>query len=220
VKKVLASMIVVGSMSFLTLSGTFATLSGEVGNHGTSIASGTLTFSDTANTGTACYSYGGVTSNLNSACDALMTASTLQYPGTPATAKIVIANNGSLDASKLYVYMPSCTQAATPGAPTPVPAADPCAINGVQFTIQETDSSWAPTACRYPSGPTTCVWTNSTLYAFSNAYPNSGATLNLGSGPAHNANRYFIVGLELPANASNALQGQEALFDLTWGMTS
>ena len=32
--------------------------------------------------------------------------------------------------------------------------------------------------------------------------------------------RYFIIGMQLPTTASTDLQGEEALFSLTWHMTS
>jgi hypothetical protein len=216
-KKALASMIVVGSMSYLTVAGTFAVMNGDTANRNSSIASGTLTFSNTVGTGTACYSFNGPL-NANPNCDALMSSSTLMYPGALAQAKVTIANDGSLDPSSLYVYMPSCTQASSPGAPSYTSGgANPCGVNGAQFYLQETDSSWNATKCWFPSGTTTCALNANTLYGFSALYPNAGTTLDLGAGPTNGNSRHFIVGMELPAGASNSLQGQEALFSLTWG---
>lgn len=215
-KKALGSLIVVGSMSFLTVAGTFAIMSSDTANRQSSIASGTLTFSNTVGAGTACFSYNGPL-NANPSCDALFSASTLMYPGTLATAKVTIANNGSLNPSSLYVYMPSCSMQTTPGAPPG--GANPCGLNGAQFYLQETNSSWTPLAsCLYPpSANTSCTAVASTLYGFSTTYTSSAAPLNLGSGPTIGNKRYFIVGMQLPSNASNSLQGEEALFSLTWG---
>lgn len=211
-------MIVVGSMSFLTVTGTFAIMSSDTGNSGSKIASGTLTFSNTVGTtGTACYSFNGPL-NANPSCDALLSSATLMYPGTLASAKVTIANDGSLDPSSLSVYMGSCTQTSSPSAPSYTSGgANPCGLNGLQFYLQETNSSWTPTKCWFPSGTTTCALTDSTLYAFANTYKSAGNLLDLGAGPTNGQSRYFIVGMELPTTASNSLQGQEAQFSLTWG---
>ncbi len=215
-KKALASMIVVGSMSFLTITGTFAIMSSDVKNR-SSIASGTLTFSNTVGTGTACYSFNGPL-NANPSCDALLNPSTLMYPGGLASAKVTIANNGSLTPSALSVYMGNCTQASSPGAPSYTSGgANPCGLNGLQFFVQETDSSWTPTKCWFPSGTTTCALVDNTLYAFANTYKSSVNLLNLGTGPTNGQSRYFLIGMELPTHASNSLQGQEAQFSMTWG---
>src|SRR5664279_1327835 len=121
-KKVLATLLLTGALSCLTAGGTFALLNSEESNPGASIASGTLTFSNVVNAGTACFSYGGPASpgNVNNTCQALFVSTTQNYPNVQATAQVKIANNGSLDASDLSVYMPSCTNTVTPGAPTPL----------------------------------------------------------------------------------------------------
>ena len=61
------------------------------------------------------------------------------------------------------------------------------------------------------------VSAGNTLFAFANTYKSAGNLLNLGVGPVNGTSRYFIVGAELPATASNSLQGQEAQFSMTWG---
>jgi hypothetical protein len=220
-KQVLASLMVLGALSSLTVGGTFALLNSQESNAKSSVASGTLTFSNVVNTGTACLSYGGSASpgNVNSACQAFFTSATENYPGTPRTVKVTIANNGSLDASDLSVYMPGCTNGVTPGAPAPG-GANPCAAGGAQFYIQETDASWAPTTCRYQTVGTTCAFTADSLNIFATNASSAGAALDLGAGPAHGQSRFFIIGMQLPANADNKLQGQAAQFGLTWHLTN
>ena len=221
-KKILASLIVIGALSSVTVTGTFALLTSQETNAGASVASGTLTFTNTVGTGTACLSYGGPASpgNVNTGCDAIVTSAALNYPGVAITpVKVTIANNGSLDAASLSVYMPSCTAAATPGAPSPG-GGNPCATGGAQFYIQETNSLGAATACRYPSGPVTCVLSANTLQLFAANANTVTSAVNLGSGPAHAQSRYFQIGLALPATAANALQGEEAVFALTWHMST
>jgi hypothetical protein len=220
-KKVLLSFVVLGLLSFLTVTSAFALLNSETRNTGGKIASGTLTFSNKVNAGTVCLSYNGPASpgNANTSCNALYTSSTLMYPGTPATAQVTIANNGSLDASDLSVYMPSCTAVTSPGAPTPG-GADPCGVAGAQFYIQETNSSFTPTTCKYPAAAGTCSFNANSLFFFKASANSAPNAFDLGSGPAHAQSRYFIVGMQLPTTAGNTLQGEEALFSLTWHMST
>ena len=147
-KKLLAALIVVGGLSSFAATGTFALLTSEQTNRGATAASGTLTFNDVVNTGTACFSYGGPASpgNVNTTCQALMTSATLNYPGVPITpVKVTITNDGSIDAGGLSVYMPSCTAGATPGAPannsatvvTTVTASSVCTSAGTVYGTQD-----------------------------------------------------------------------------------
>lgn len=222
VKKMLASLLVIGSLSYLTLGGTFALLNSEQSNVGSSVAVGTLTLSNVVNTtGTACFSYGGPASpgNVNSACDALFVSTAQNYPSVPATAKVTLTNNGTVDASDLSVYMPSCTKVTTTGSPV-AGGDNPCATGGAQFYLQETDSSGTATKCWFPAGPTTCAFATNALSVFATSYTTSANALDLGVGPAHNQARYFVVGMQLPSNAPNTLQGEAAQFGLTWHITS
>jgi hypothetical protein len=118
-KKILLSLIVVGCLTFVTVGATYATLSSTTANPKSTVGTGTLTFNDQVNSGTVCASYGaGTTGNVNAACSALITSSTLAYPGVLSTANVTIANNGSIDSNDLSVFMPSCTAGLTPSAPT------------------------------------------------------------------------------------------------------
>jgi len=221
-KMALAGVMVFGAISSVTVTGTFALLNSEETNQGGSVASGTLTFTNTVNTGTACNSYGGPSSpgNVNTGCDALLTSSTLNYPGIPITpVKVTIANNGSIDGADLTVYMSSCAASATPGAPTPG-GANPCSTNGAQFYVQETNSTGTATKCWFPSSGTTCSFVASSLSVFASNYTSATSSLDLGPGPAHGTSRYFQIGMQLPSNASNALQGEQAVFGLTWHLST
>jgi hypothetical protein len=220
-KKVLLSLIVLGGLSCFTLTSAFALLNGESRNTGSSISSGTLTFSNKVDLGSLCYSYSGPASpgNGNTGCDPLFSSATQMYPGTAATSRVTIANNGSLDAKDLSVYMPSCTAVTTPTAPSPG-GADPCGVAGAQFYIQETDSSFNATNCKYPAAAGACTFVANTLFFFKSSANSAPTAFDLGSGPAHGLSRYFVIGMQLPTNAGNALQGEEALFGLTWRMTT
>jgi hypothetical protein len=226
-KKVLLSAMVVGGLSFFTLANTFAILSSQESNSA-SFASGTLTFSNTVNSGTACFSYGLTgASNSNASCDALFTSSTLMYPGTPVYANVAIANTGSVRASSLAFYMPSCTAVASPSAPSPG-GGNPCAANGAQMFIAETSSSYSlvGSKCVFPvasTSPCTGPFLTSTLN-FATTKFDASHVMALGVAGAQSlaagATRYFVIGLQLPTTASNTLQGEEALFKITWLLTS
>ena len=221
-KKMLAALIVFGALSSVTATGTFALLNSEERNTHSGVASGTLTFDNVVNTGTACFSYGGPSSpgNVNTSCQALITSATLNYPGVAITpVKVTITNDGSIDAGDLSVYMPSCTAAATPGAPAPG-GADPCATNGAQFYIQETTSTGTPTQCWFPSAVGACSFAASSLHVFAANVNTTTSALDLGKGPAHATARYFLIGMQLPSTAGNALQGEAAAFGLTWHMST
>jgi hypothetical protein len=219
-KKILASLIVVGALGSLTATGTFALLTSQEANVHSTIASGTLVFDNIANGSTPpCYSYGGPASpgNVNDSCTALFTSSSLNYPGTPVTATVKITNDGTLPAS-LSVYMPSCTASPTPGDASPG-GGNPCGAGGALLTVQETNG--ATTTCWFPAAPTACTYTAGyTLQAFAANYGSPAGALQLSGGSAPAQVRTFVIGIELPANAANALQGEEAVFGLTWHMTT
>ncbi|HEY8647241.1 MAG TPA: hypothetical protein VIL77_15330 [Gaiellaceae bacterium] len=220
-KKMLASLSVVGAVSCFTITGTYAVLSSETRNAGGRISSGTLTFSNKVNVNTACYSYGaGSTGNVNSSCDSLFQNTTLMYPGTAVTQKVTLKNDGSLDGQALSVYMPTCTAVTSPGAPPG--GGDPCASGGAQIYIEERDSAFSAgsATCVYPVAVGACILSANTMSYLAGVRNTASSAYPLGNGPVAGASRYFIVGMQLPSGASNALQGEEALFSLTWHLST
>lgn len=219
-KRVLLSLTLVGAVSCFTITGTFALLNSETQNTRGNISSGTLTFSNKVNTNAACFSYGaGSSGNANTNCDALFVNTTEMYPGTAITQKVTITNDGSIDGSTLSVFMPSCTMVATPGAPTPG-GGNPCASGGAQIYIQETDSSFTPTNCVFPTTAPTCPFSANTLSYFASVANTTASAFSIGTGPAAGASRYFLIGMQLPVGASNALQGEQAVFGFTWHLST
>lgn len=106
-KTFLVLMIATGAAALFAGSGTFASFSAETTNAGGSVASGTLTMSNTVNGGTACLSMNAVaTANLNPNCSAPITLSNVAPGVFGGTAQIAVANTGSLDASKLSLWSP------------------------------------------------------------------------------------------------------------------
>lgn len=228
-KKLLLSVIAIGMLASITARGTYAVLTSESSNRASSLASGTLTFSNTVASGTACLSQNGTT-NVNTLCDVLLGPNPLWYPvSSPATAgqasvtNLTIKDTGSLPASKLSLYMPSCAGGTTGGAPANPSPINPCSTpQGLDFYVQETDPTFAtPTTCWYPVfAAGACSLTDGTLGSFFTASATSTTALSLGSGPAAMASRYFQIGIAEPVAAGNGLQGQTATLALTWHMDS
>lgn len=218
-KKVLLSFIVVGGLSFFTLASTFAVLNSESSNARGSIASGTLTLGNKVNSGTTCFSY-TATANSNSTCTALFSNSPLQYPGTASAAvDVTITNQGSIPASALAIYMPSCTAVTSPSAPSPG-GGNPCLTGGAMITIDESNAAFTSHSCVYPQTSGTCTFLANTMNALATTKTDSTHMVVLGSGGlAAGASRYFIITMELPSTAANNLQGEAAQFNLTWNLS-
>jgi hypothetical protein len=169
---------------------------------------------------------GVFTDNFNEqGCDAAYAATTLMYPGVLQKATFTLTNDGSIKSvtgPNLTFFMPSCTKVATPGVPGYANlGGDPCALNGAIFYVQETQSDFTTTDsthhCWYPSTANTCPITGSLFDFWSNqGYNDAVFGLPMGTGPNQGATRYFVVGTELPAAASNTLQGESATFRLGW----
>ncbi len=226
----LLSLLAVGGAASLSVSGTYAILTSATTNSASSIASGTLTFGNQVNTGTVCYSYGsGSSNNVNSSCSALVSNSTLQYPGSSATATVTITNNGSVGISDLKVYMPSCSGTASPGAGALAGGGNPCGYlsgggywTGLLFSIEETSTpGGTPTYCWYPDQASgACSGSSYDWLAFMSGFSSVSNALDFGSGPAAGQSRYFTITVGLPTHADSTLQGEEALFSLAWHGTS
>jgi hypothetical protein len=228
IKKLLLSLIAVGLIGSVTARSTYAILTSKDSNSNTSLSSGTLTFSNTVNAGTACLSQNGAV-NVNTSCDALVTSASTWFPissSTPAsteysTSKLTIKNTGSLPASALSLYMASCAASTTTGAPSPG-GGNPCTSPGsLDFYIQETDSSWNATKCWWPTVAVgACAFTSDTLGQFYGSYHDNTHYYSLGTGPTATGSRYFQIVVAEPVDAGNALQGETATFALYWHMNS
>jgi hypothetical protein len=228
IKKLLLSLIAVGLIGSVTARSTYAILTSKDSNPNASLASGTLTFSNTVNAGTACLSQNGVV-NVNTSCDALVTSASTWFPissSTPPSAeysmsKLTIKNTGSLPASALSLYMPSCAASTTTGAPSPG-GANPCTSPGsLDFYIQETDSSWTATKCWWPTvAAGACAFTSDTLGPFYASYHDNTHYYPLLTGPTATGTRYFEIVVAEPVDAGNGLQGETATFALYWHMNS
>ncbi|HZQ80829.1 MAG TPA: hypothetical protein VFB25_02510 [Gaiellaceae bacterium] len=228
VKKVLLSFLVVGGLSCFTLAGTYATWNSESSDRGISIATGSLTLRNFVGTyptfGPQCDSY-SASNNFNSSCTAVYSASPVFYPSSstpaPSLIDVKVTNTGTINASTFSVYMPTCSAVLNSSAPSGDGGGNPCATGGFEMTINETDSTFSLTdgneKCVFPtttSAGTPCTYTASTL-AFMAAHKTAGSW-PLSGGLASNQTRNFVIGLALPSNPANNLQGEEASFTLTW----
>lgn len=241
IKKLLLSLIAVGLIGSVTAGSTFAILTGESSNPNASVASGTLTFSNQVGSNTACLSING-SGNVDTGCDALMTSGSTWFPlssNSPASteyavAKVRVTDSGSLPASALSLYMPSCAASTTTGAPSPggtnpcCPGGTfPCTTGSLDFQIQEMTDSTFTTAlrCWWPTvAANACSFNDANLTDslgnFYQSYHDNTHSYSLGSGPAATGSRYFEIILAEPVNASNGLQGETATFALYWHMDS
>jgi hypothetical protein len=105
-KAILVLMMCAGIAAYFGGAGTFAGFTAETSNPGSNIAAGTLTMNNTVNSGTACLSLNGASSNnVNANCSVALSYDNFE-PTNVAAAKITIQNTGSLNASKFYMGSP------------------------------------------------------------------------------------------------------------------
>lgn len=108
IKRAMMVMMAVGVASIFAGQGAFASFSAETSNNGSSIASGTLTLSNTVNSNSACVTTNAATqNNLNPACGAAFTLTNVAPGVYGGSAQITLQNTGSIDASKLYLWASS-----------------------------------------------------------------------------------------------------------------
>ncbi|MGH3025669.1 MAG: hypothetical protein ACRDLR_04400 [Gaiellaceae bacterium] len=233
-KLLLVSMLVVGGLGSITLQRVYAVFNTSTQNPGASLTSGTLVVGNTVTnnkttTGSTCFSYGsGSSGNSNLGCDPLIvytTGSDAIFPGVPVTAKVQLQNTGSLDASDLTVFMPSCTGGTTPDPSAPagqIGAGNPCASAGAQFYLQETYANGSDKFCWYPDYASgSCTFDATYDLGYFATYVNTlGLSFHLGAGPTAGSSRYFRIGVEFPTTAPNSLQATTANFTLDWYLTS
>jgi hypothetical protein len=223
-RKVLLSMGVVAGIGALAGAGTFATFTAQTTNPTNTFANGTLVLSNTVDSGSACLSTAGGTtnSNANGSCDTAFNLS-VKAPGDSSTANLTLANVGSLPASVLKVFSASCTDADAAGE-NYHGTGSPC--GAVQLYVQQYSDSGFTTAsaCLYGGASgATCDFSDTakTLTAFVTAYPDVANGLSAGSlAAAGGADTTWIkVGVKLPSTAGNSLQGRSASLALNWHIT-
>jgi hypothetical protein len=235
-KKALLSLMVVGFISSVTAIRTDAILTDQIQNAGSTASTGTLTLETnwTDNAGAnpqTCRSRDSTAVGNNTVTCAPMFTNATTWPGSTQTIRLTVTNTGSVPASALDMWMPSCTDGNTAGAPIQGLWGSPCGQD--TFSIQETASDFStPVQCWWPTRSlATCpalidgtlgvffsnyhAYPGDKLYSYASAPPQAVA---LGVGAA-NA-RYFLITVGLPADDTGALQGRSLLFPLQFHIES
>lgn len=247
-KKLLLAIAGFGLAAAGTAGGTFASFNAETTNAGNTFATGTLTMTNTANSGTACFSGAGAGNAATAGCSSFLAGANVAPGAARQTGTVTVKNDGTLDASKLYVYAPTsgdCVDAKTTEGNTlafnPITAKPLC--GATLMSIEETTGGkhycWYGVrglAGTCESALTTLNSLNATtIGAFGAAHNADGGRIDLvpvasndvlGSGsalaPGDDGARTFEIALYLPNSASNqnALQGLKSTFGLTWHIDS
>src|SRR6478672_11983150 len=98
-----------------TAAATVASFTAETTNPTNKFATGTLVMSNKVNSGTACLSTAGGTTDTNANnCDVAFNLS-VKKPGDSGTANLTIKNEGSLDAAALKLFSSACADADASG---------------------------------------------------------------------------------------------------------
>jgi hypothetical protein len=220
-RKILLSLGVVAGIGALAGAGTFATFTAQTTNPTNTFANGTLVLSDTVNTGQACLSTGGGTTDLNDngSCDVAFNLS-VRKPGDSDTENITLQDVGSLAASALTAFG-TCTDDDSAGE-TYHGTGNPC--SEIQFYVQQYSDAGRTTVshCLYGGATVanTCDFsdTSRTLRDFVTAHHDVASGLAAGSLAAlHGADTTWItIGVKLPTTADNTFQGRSATLDLSW----
>jgi predicted ribosomally synthesized peptide with SipW-like signal peptide len=240
-KKLLLAIAGFGLAAAGTAGGTFASFNAETTNAGNTFATGTLTMTNTANSVTACFSGDGAGNAAG--CSSVLTGAKVAPGAARQTGTVTIRNDGTLDASKLYVYAPTagdCVDAKTTGvgdALTFNPITTKPLCGATLMSIEETTGGkhycWYGVRGLAGTCESTLTTLNSsnatTIGAFGAAHNADGGRIDLapvesndglgsGSALAPGAARTFQIALYLPNSASNqnALQGLQSTFGLTW----
>lgn len=224
-RKILLTMMVVGALGTMVGAGSFATLNASTTGVDSAFATGTLVLGNQKNTGTICVSTGAGTTtdtNANHTCGDLVNVE-VKKPGDVATVDLTLYNYDTLPGTLTVRAHQACVSDTAPGQ-SYAGGADACA--SVALTIQQYDTALDRTngtttngSCWFGGGAggARCSFdATKTLSSFATSHPVAATSnLALGTMPAGGV-RYLRVGLQLPAGASNLLQGTRATFGFTW----
>jgi len=233
VKQYLMLLTVIGLVAIAAGSGTFASFSAQTTNPGNTFAAGTLFLHDTPNGGTTCTSESATTGpnfNVNpgdgtngNPCAALFTAN---LANGATTATLALNNAGTIASSDLQLSVPSCSWSdnfGVTGTHTTFITV-PVNCNGVYFTVQETDNTYATPAtdvycalgpattqphCDVPNNTRTLGGTSS----FTNLLTTAGANATLAAG----ATKYYVIKVDPSGvGTGNALQNLKLTFSMSF----
>jgi hypothetical protein len=193
VKRTMLVLLAMGVAAFFAGQGTFASFSAETSNNGSSIASGTLSLTNTVNSAGACLTTSALTqNNLNAGCAAALTLTNVAPGVFGGAAQIAVQNTGSIDASKLYVYASpvnsTLSAQITSGATTtslPIVALEGNVSTGDSIIVSFGTHSQTFTATSAASGGATSISVTSTAanftYPISSSVTDSSSDTNSGT---------------------------------------
>jgi hypothetical protein len=213
-RKILRSLLIIGLATAFINMGAFSTFTAQTSNPNNTFSTGTLVLSNTKQSGTACLSTGGgsTDSNVNNSCDILYTLT------GSGSANLTVKNDGSLAAATFTLFaLGGCTDSNTAGE-SYHGTGSPC--SNVQLYIQRySDAGFStPSACLYGGASgATCNFSDATktLGAFAAAYTAAGSGLSIG-GLAGGESAYIKIAIQPPASAGNNLQGRTASTAFSW----
>jgi hypothetical protein len=179
-KAFLTLLMALGAVAYFGGDGTLASFSAETSNTGSTIASGTLTMSNSVNSATACLSSGGSVgspvNNINSSCDKLFQFTNVAPGVYGGLATVTVKDTGSINASKLWVWAPTITGPTLTTAITAGATVTSLALSslksaltvGTSITVMNLTNSaqyqtfTVATAASASAGPTTVTVTSAT----------------------------------------------------------
>lgn len=213
-KRILASLLVVGAVGGILGGGVFATFNAQTTNSSNTFSTGTLVLSDKKDSGTACLSTGGGTTDTNSnsvGCEDLI-AGAVRKPGDSTSHTVTIQNVGSLAASTSELWSAACTN--SNNAESYHGTGNPC--SSVQLTVHDDTNG----NCIYPTAvfgtPQAGACTASATKTLADFATNSTAAhISLGSFATGAAVVYTITAT-LPSTADNSYQGRQGVIDFNW----
>ncbi|MCW2975672.1 MAG: hypothetical protein JWM06_953 [Actinomycetia bacterium] len=217
-KKLLMGLMLFGAATYFGGGGTFASFSAETSNSGSSIASGTLTMSDTVNTNTACLSANATSiNNANPACNAALTLANVAPGVFAGTAQITIQNTGSIDASKLFFWASSVNATLNAGLSSGT-AATTLTVTPLEGTVTNGDSivvsygthTQTFVASAGASGAATSISVTSQVANFS--YPVGSSVTDTSSNSSVNNTNCFDAKTTV-AGAAGATKGTDLNFN-------
>jgi hypothetical protein len=228
-RKVLLTLMIIGSTGGTLSAGTFASYTARTANSSASFETGSLVLSNiTPVTNTLCYSAGGgpgtTFSNGNSkACDGIFTLSNQTPSATVSTQRVTLKNEGDLNATLLQLSSSGACANADTGSGYHG-GGDLC--SALRISIQEYTTSGFTTktaACVYPASTSAACNTTpaGVISTFTSTY--AASPLNVGtagsatSGMNTGTSRYFIISIQLPTTITDqTIQGRAATFAFSW----
>ena len=223
-RRLLLTLMVIGGVGSTISAGTFASFNASTTNQTSTVSTGSLVLGHKVNAATACLSTAGGTStdsNDNTAgagCTATIN-NTLVKLGDTSQSDLTIFNAGSLAGQLAYRASTACTTSRNSNLF--MGAGDMCSAASMVIQEYTTAARTTPTStCVFPySSSAACpaLGTAGTApFQLPSVTPQALGPIGAADSGTHE--RWFVVRMQLPSTASDALQGVRATFALTWSL--